>query len=213
MVSIGDSLHRDTRAIITDMNEPLGLAIGNALEVKEAIDTLQGRGPRDFVELVTEAGSIMLQQARIAKNREDGVRRIQAAIADGSGFRKQKELFAAQGGDIAFLDHPDRFPLARQRLPIYADEAGYIKRIDSLTIGLSAMKLGAGRSTMTDVIDMAAGIVLNKKVGDYAHKGELLATAHTNKEDVAAILEDIRRAFAFSETEVAVRPIVHAYIH
>jgi pyrimidine-nucleoside phosphorylase len=101
MVEIGDSLHRDTRAIITDMDEPLGLAVGNALEVKEAIATLHGHGPRDFVELVTEAGAIMLEQAHIVKTHDEGVKRIQQAIADGSGFEKQKQLFAAQGGDIS----------------------------------------------------------------------------------------------------------------
>jgi pyrimidine-nucleoside phosphorylase len=213
MVEIGDSLHRDTRAIITDMEEPLGLAVGNALEVKEAIATLHGQGPRDFVELVTEAGAIMLEQAKIAKDHDDGVARIKAAIADGSGFAKQKELFAAQGGDVSYLDHPEKFVLAQYRLPIVAASSGYVKRIDSLTIGVSAMKLGAGRSTMADTIDMSAGIVLNKKVGDRVAKGEVLATAHTNKEGLESVLKEIHDAFVLSSTEVAVHPIVHAYIH
>lgn len=213
MVEIGDSLNRDTRAIITDMEEPLGLAVGNALEVKEAIATLHGQGPRDFVELVTEAGAIMLEQAKIAKDHEDGVARIKAAIADGSGFAKQKELFAAQGGDVSYLDDPDKFVLAKYRLPIVAASSGYVKRIDSLIIGVAAMKLGAGRSTMADIIDMSAGIVLNKKVGDRVAKGEVLATAHTNKEGLESVLKEIHDAFVLSSTEVAVHPIVHAYIH
>jgi pyrimidine-nucleoside phosphorylase len=212
MVEIGDSLHRDTRAIITDMDEPLGLAVGNALEVKEAIATLHGQGPRDFVELVTEAGAIMLEQAHIVKSHEEGVKRIQQAIADGSGFEKQKQLFAAQGGDISYLEHPEKFPLAAFRTPIVAESSGYVKRIDSMAIGVSAMKLGAGRATMSDVIDMSAGIVLAKKVGDYVNKGEVLATAHTNKTGIEDVLKDIHDAFELSKDEVKVHPIVHAYI-
>jgi pyrimidine-nucleoside phosphorylase len=212
MVEIGDSLHRDTRAIITDMDEPLGLAVGNALEVKEAIATLHGKGPRDFVELVTEAGAIMLEQAHIVKSHEEGVKRIQQAIADGSGFEKQKQLFAAQGGDISYLEHPEKFPLAAFRTPIVAESSGYVKRIDSMAIGVSAMKLGAGRATMSDVIDMSAGIVLAKKVGDYVNKGEVLATAHTNKTGIEDVLKDIHDAFELSKDEVKVHPIVHAYI-
>lgn len=212
MVEIGDSLHRDTRAIITDMDEPLGLAVGNALEVKEAIATLHGQGPRDFVELVTEAGAVMLEQAKIVANHEEGIKRIQRAIADGSGFEKQKELFAAQGGDISYLEHPEKFPMSAHQIPIVAENSGYVKRIDSLAIGVSAMKLGAGRATMNDVIDMSAGIVLSKKVGDYVEKGEVLAVAHTNKEGMEEVLKDIHDAFELSPVEVKVHPIVHAYI-
>jgi pyrimidine-nucleoside phosphorylase len=213
MVEIGDSLHRDTRAIITDMDEPLGLAVGNSLEVKEAIATLHGEGPKDFVELVTEAGAIMLEQAKIVKTHEEGVKRIQKAIADGSGFEKQKQLFAAQGGDISYLEHPEKFEMAKRILPIKAEKNGYVSRIDSMTIGVSAMKLGAGRATMKDVIDMSAGIVLAKKVGDKVAKGDVLATAYTNKDGIDDVLKDIHDAFVLSEKEVVVHPIVHAYIH
>jgi len=213
MVEIGDSLHRDTRAIITDMDEPLGLAVGNSLEVKEAIATLHGQGPKDFVELVTEAGAIMLEQAKIVKTHEEGVKRIQQAIADGSGFEKQKQLFAAQGGDISYLEHPEKFAMASRILPIKAEKDGYVSRIDSLTIGVSAMKLGAGRATMKDIIDMSAGIVLAKKVGDQVKKGEVLATAYTNKQGIDDVLKDIHDAFVLSKEKVVVHPIVHAYIH
>src|SRR5574344_2698703 len=150
MVDIGDSLHRDTRAILTDMDEPLGLAVGNALEVKEAIATLHGQGPKDFVELVTSAGAIMLEQAHIASSYEDGRARITKAIADGSGFEKQKALFAAQGGDISYLEHPEKFTLASHIVPIVSENSGFVKRIDSMAIGVSAMNLGAGRATMSD---------------------------------------------------------------
>ncbi|MCI1244905.1 MAG: pyrimidine-nucleoside phosphorylase [Bacilli bacterium] len=212
MVDIGDSLGRDTRAIITDMDEPLGLAVGNSLEVKEAIATLHGEGPRDFVELVTEAGAIMLEQAKIAKTHEEGVALIRKAIADGSGFEKQKELFAAQGGDVSYLEHPEKFKMAKRILPIRAERHGYVSRIDSLAIGVSAMKLGAGRATMNDLIDMSSGIILGKKVGDKVEKGDVVATAYTNKEGIDGVLKDIHDAFELSKSEVAVRPIVHAYI-
>jgi pyrimidine-nucleoside phosphorylase len=213
MVDIGDSLHRDTRAILTDMDEPLGLAVGNALEVKEAIATLHGQGPKDFVELVTSAGAIMLEQAHIASSYEDGRARITKAIADGSGFEKQKALFAAQGGDISYLEHPEKFTLASHIVPIISENNGYVKRIDSMAIGVSAMKLGAGRATMNDKIDMSAGIVLQKKVGDKVMKGDILAYAHTNKEGVDSVFHDIHEAFVLSNEEVTVHPIVHAYIH
>jgi pyrimidine-nucleoside phosphorylase len=213
MVGIGDSLHRDTRAILTDMDEPLGLAVGNALEVKEAIATLHGKGPRDFVELVTYAGAIMLEQAKIAKSHEEGRKMIERAIADGSGFKKQKELFAAQGGDVSYLDDPSKFPLAAHIVPIKAEKSGYVRHIDSLMIGESSMRLGGGRATMDDEIDMAAGIVLGKKVGDPVSKGDVLAYAHTNKSDYEGVLSDIAGAFSITEEKVKAGPVVHAYIH
>ena len=213
MVRIGKALGRDTRAILTDMDEPLGLAIGNSLEVKEAIATLRGEGPRDFVELVTNAGAIMLEQAHLASSYEDGQKKIAAAIADGSGLAKLKEFVAAQGGDASYIEHPEKFAMASRIIPIYAEKEGYVRRIDSLVIGVSSMKLGGGRATMDDVIDNSAGIVLNKKVGDKVVKGELLATAYTNKEDVEAVIGDIHGAFELQPGEVVVHPIVHAYIH
>ena len=213
MVRIGKALGRDTRAILTDMDEPLGLAIGNSLEVKEAIATLRGEGPRDFVELVTNAGAIMLEQAHLASSYEDGQKKIAAAIADGSGLAKLKEFVAAQGGDASYIEHPEKFAMASRIIPIYAEKEGYVRRIDSLVIGVSSMKLGGGRATMDDVIDNSAGIVLNKKVGDKVVKGELLATAYTNKEDMEAVIGDIHGAFELQPGEVVVHPIVHAYIH
>ncbi len=213
MVDIGDSLGRDTRAILTDMDEPLGLAIGNSLEVKEAIATLKGQGPKDFVELVSGAGAIMLEQASIASSYEEGKKMIEANIANGKGFEKLKALFKAQGGDISYLDDPSKFALAKRIIPINAEKDGYIKRIDSLSIGLSAMKLGAGRATMEDVIDNAAGIVLVKKVGDKAKKGDVLAYAHTNKEGIDDVIGDIHDAFLYTDAPVKVAPIIHEYIH
>lgn len=213
MVEIGDSLGRDTRAILTDMDEPLGLAVGNSLEVKEAIATLKGNGPKDFVELVVGAGAIMLEQAHIAQTYEEGKHMIEEAISSGRGFEKQKEFFAAQGGDVSYLDHPEKFPLSNVVTPIYSTQSGYVNRIDSLLIGNSAMKLGAGRETISDTIDMSSGIVLNKKVGDKVEEGEILAMAYTNKSAVDDVYLDIHNAFVLSDTPVKIHPVIHEYIH
>lgn len=213
MVEIGDSLGRDTRAILTDMDEPLGLAVGNALEVIEAVNTLKGHGPKDFVELIVGAGAIMLEQAHIASSYEEGRSLIQEAISNGKGFEKQKQFFAAQGGDISYLEHTEKFPVAKFITSIVSEKEGYVSHIDSLDIGVSAMKLGAGRETLSDKIDMSSGIVLNKKVGDYVKVGEVLATAYTNKTNVDDVYKDIHNAFAFAAEKVEVHPIIHEYIH
>ncbi len=212
MVKIGDLLHRDTRAILTDMDQPLGLAVGNSLEVKEAIATLKGHGPKDLVELARKAGGIMLEQAHIVASAEEGEKRIQEAIDNGSGFEKLCALFEAQGGDVSYIREPERFPVAKHIVEIVAEESGYVRRIDSLSIGVSAMKLGAGREKMSDTIDMSAGILLKKKVGDRVEKGEVLALCHTNKEGVDEVLREVHDAFQLSATPITVPPIVHAYI-
>ena len=212
MVQIGDALHRDTRAILTDMEQPLGFAVGNSLEVKEAIATLQGHGPKDLVELVENAGGIMLEQAHLVSDLETGKKRIAEAIADGSGFHKLVELFEAQGGDVSYLKNPSLFPVAQYAHPVLAGKEGYVQRIDSLQIGVSAMKLGAGRETMQDQIDMSAGIVLSKKVGDFVKKGEVLATCYTNKEGVADILKEVHDAFEITSQLVCSLEVIHSYL-
>lgn len=212
MVTIGKKLGRDTRAVLTDMDQPLGLAVGNSLEVIEAIKTLKGEGPKDFVELVTNCGAIILEQAKIAKDNEEGKRMIKQAIDDRSGFKKLVELIGAQGGDISYIEDYSKFPVANIIKEIKATEDGYITHIDSLAIGEAAMKLGAGRESMADVIDMSAGIVLAKKVGDKVHKGDLIATAYTNKTNVDFVFDEIGNAFVYSNDEFKVNPIVHEYI-
>lgn len=212
MVDIGDYLNRDTRAIITDMEEPLGMAVGNALEVKEAIATLQGNGPKDLVDLVTYAGAIMLEQAKIVSNFEEGEKRIKQAIEDGSGFNKLLEFVSAQGGDVSFIKDPSKFKVAENIIPVYSSSTGYVEKIDSLLIGVSAMKLGAGRETLVYTIDMAAGIVLNKKVGDKVNKGDVLCYLHTNKDEYESIAKDVLSSFKLSSNLVNVHPIVYDYI-
>lgn len=212
MVDIGDGLGRDTRAILTDMEQPLGLAVGNALEVKEAIATLSGKGPRDLVELCLEAGAIMLEQAKVVTDLKKGRKMLEKVIADGSALSKLREMVKAQGGDVSFIDHPDKFPLSRHIIEIRSQKDGYVRRIEALEIGESAMRLGAGRETYDDIIDMSAGIVLNKKVGDQVKKGDVLCVVHTNKEDYESILQDIHHSFKLEQEKIEPLPIVHDYI-
>ena len=209
MVAIGTNLGRDTRAIITDMEQPLGLAIGNILEVEEAIATLHGHGPEDFVELCLSAGSIMLMQAKAAASLDEARSKLTKTIKDGSAFRKLKEMIAGQGGDVSYLDHPEKFAKAKYEMPLFAAQGGYIRTINALAIGEGAMKLGAGRAKKDDLIDFSAGIVLNKKVGHHVNKGDLLATAYTNKTGIEDVLADIRAAFVIQKEPVKAGPIVY----
>ena len=181
MVKIGNGLNRDTRAVLSNMNEPLGLAVGNALEVKEAIAALHGEGPEDLMELCYTSGSVMLVQAKIAKDQSEARKMLEKVVRDGSAFVKFLEMVQAQDGDVEYLLHPEKFPLAKSIIPIYAKEEGYVKDINALEIGLASMTLGGGRETLDDVIDMAAGIMLNKKVGDYVKEGEPLCYLHSDK--------------------------------
>ena len=212
MCAIGNSLNRDTRAVLTSMEQPLGHAVGNALEVKEAIDTLHGHGPKDFQDLCYQSGAIMLEQAGIAKNEEEGLKMLHKVVEDGSAFEKFRQMVIAQGGDVSYIDHPEKFPLAKHIVEVRASKPGYIKHIVALEIGESAMRLGAGRETFDDVIDMAAGIVLNKKVGDKVAKGDVLCAVHTNKDEYASILKDIENAFTIVDGFVEYPPTVHDYI-
>ena len=212
MCAIGNSLNRDTRAVLTSMEQPLGHAVGNALEVKEAIDTLHGHGPKDFQDLCYQSGAIMLEQAGIANSEEEGLKMLHKVVEDGSAFEKLRQMVIAQGGDVSYIDHPEKFPLAKHIVEVKASKPGYIKHIVALEIGESAMRLGAGRETFDDVIDMSAGIVLNKKVGDKVKKGDVLCVVHTNKEDFDPILKDIENAFSIVDEFVPYPPTVHDYI-
>ena len=201
MVKIGNGLKRDTRAVLSNMDEPLGLAVGNALEVKEAIAALHGEGPEDLMELCYITGSIMLEQAHICKNHQEGRKMLEECIKDGSAFNKFLEMVSAQGGDVEYILHPEKFAVAKNIIPIYAKEEGYVKEINALEIGLSSMTLGGGRETLDDVIDMAAGIMLNKKVGDYVKEGEALCYLHSNKNVtlINRVAKNVFNAFTISK--------------
>ena len=197
MVNIGKELKKNVKAEITDMNQPLGKAVGNNLEIKEVIETLKGNGPKDLIEICLSSGSILLVQAELFKNVEDARKALLENIKNGKAFEKFKEFVKAQGGDLDYIDHPEKFPVSKNLIEIKSDNEGYIKTIDALEIGLGSCHLGGGRMKLTDVIDMSAGIILNKKVGDFVKKGELLCTLHTNKDKVDHIVDKVKKAFIF----------------
>lgn len=198
MVNIGKSLDRDTVAIISDMSEPLGKAVGNSLEIKEVIESLHGRGPSDLMELCFSSGAIMLKQAKIVDNETEARDMLKNAITSGKAFETFCQMVKAQGGDVSYILDPSKFEVSKNIIPIYADKDGYIQSINALVIGESAMKLGAGRETLDDVIDPSAGIILNKKVGDVVKIGDLLATCYTNKSNVDDVILDIKNDFVIS---------------
>ena len=214
MVDIGNRLGRNTKAVLSDMSEPLGLAVGNALEVKEAIAALHGNGPEDLMELCYTAGSIMLVQANCAKDLEEGRKKLHEAIESGAAFDKFVKMIEAQGGDISYILHPEKFEVAKNLIEIHSEEEGYVKSLDALDIGIASMQLGGGRETLEDVIDMSAGIMLNKKIGDFVKKGELLCTLHTNKseKEYAPIIEDVKRAYVLTKEYVEARPVIREII-
>ncbi len=212
MVDIGKELNKDVRAEITDMDQPLGFAIGNNLEVKEVIDTLKGHGPKDLIELCLSSGSIMLQQGKIFDNEKDARNALIENINNGKAFEKFKEFVRAQKGDVSYIEHPEKFPVAKNIIKINSIRSGFVNKINALAIGKGSMELGGGREKLDDVIDMSAGIVLNKKIGDQVKEGELLATLYTNKENFEKVKEDVLNAFliedSFDESNVSKKILI-----
>jgi pyrimidine-nucleoside phosphorylase len=195
MVDIGSRVGRKTIAVLSDMSQPLGNAIGNALEVKEAIDTLRGTGPRDLTELCLTLGSHMAVLAGVAATQEEARGLLETAIRDGSALEKFKVFLTAQGGDASVVDEPERLPTAKHAIPVPAKESGFVASIAAENMGVAAMLLGAGRATKESRIDLAVGIVLHKKIGDSVEAGEALATLYANslsyEEAMAKIYESI----------------------
>jgi len=180
MVKIGNNAGRRTIAVISDMDQPLGYAVGNALEVKEAIDTLKGQGPEDFTELCMTLGAQMLLAGGKAESEKEARKMLETVIADGSALDKFAEFVKAQGGDDNQVYHPELLPSATLVVPILAPESGTISRIICDEVGICSLILGGGRETKESEIDLSVGLVLHKKVGDYVEAGELLAEIHAN---------------------------------
>lgn len=191
MVKIGNNIGRKTIAVISDMSQPLGFAIGNALEVKEAIDTLKGQGPADLTELVLTLGSQMVVLAKKADSMEAARKMLMEVIENGEAIKKFKEFLSAQGGDPAVVDHPEKLPQASYQIGVPAMEEGVVSNIIADEIGKAATMLGAGRATKEDQIDLAVGLVLHKKIGDTVKKGESLVTIHSNRQDVHDVIRKI----------------------
>ncbi|EGQ1755540.1 pyrimidine-nucleoside phosphorylase [Staphylococcus pseudintermedius] len=191
MVKIGNQVGRQTMAIISDMSQPLGRAIGNALELQEAIDTLKGEGPEDLTELVLTIGSQMVVLAQKAKDLDEARGMLQEVIDNGKALEKFKTFLSNQGGDASVVDEPSKLPTAQYQFELPAKRSGVVSEMIANEIGIASMMLGAGRQTKEDVIDLAVGLVLNKKVGDRVEEGESLLTIYANSEDVEQVKQKL----------------------
>ena len=210
---IGTNSGRNTIAVISDMNEPLGYAVGNALEVKEAVDTLKGRGPEDVVELCLELGAQMLIASEITDDRQAAVDMLKKSIENGSAYAKFAEFVKRQGGDVSVLDDCDSIINARYIVDIVSENSGYVSSIQSELIGETAMILGGGRQNKGDDIDHSVGVVLSKKVGDKVDKGDVIATIYANDKDrIEAANELIVKAFAIQKEIVDTYPLIKRII-
>lgn len=211
MVSIGNNVGRNTMAIISDMSQPLGRAIGNALELKEAIDTLNGKGPEDLTELVLTLGSQMVVLANRANTLEEARQLLNEAIENGSALEKFKTFLENQGGDVSVVDAPELLPTATYQIEYKAQSSGVVSELIANEIGVASMMLGAGRQTKEDEIDLSVGIVLNKKVGDVVKEGESLLTIHSNRENVDDVIKKLDESIEI-QAQATTPTLIHKII-
>ncbi len=202
MVQIGKNCGRNMTALLTNMEEPLGLAVGNALEVKEAIATLNGNGPKDLLDLCLEIGSYLLIDAKKFVTKEEAKAAMLENIKNKKALNKLIDLVVAQGGNKEYITNPELFAKAKEVVEVKSKVEGYVSHIDALGIGHAAMILGAGRETLEDKVDMAVGIVLNKKVGDHVSVGETLCYIHTNGKNTNESIEKAFESFEIKQEEV-----------
>lgn len=212
MVQIGKNVGRNTMAIISDMNQPLGYAIGNALEVKEAIDTLCGKGPEDLTELCLTLGSQMVVLGGHAQTIEEARKQLEEVIANGAALDVFKKFIKGQGGNPAVVDDPSLLPQAQYMIEVPAKESGFVSHIVADEIGTAAMLLGAGRATKESEIDLAVGLVLRKKVGDQVKAGESLVTIYANREDVEEVKEKIYANIKLSSEAITAPKLIEDII-
>lgn len=199
MIEIGRYFNKDTRATISNMDQPLGNAIGNSLEVIEAINTLKGKGPKDLLELCLKTASLMLLQAKRCKDEDEAMVLLKEILESGKALNKLKEMVSYQHGDVRYIDNPDLFKLAKNIIPVKAKTNGYVKKLDAKALGIVSMKLGGGRLTKDDVIDHSVGIVLNKKIGDKCNYDDVLAYLYVNKDIDESLIEDVYNAYQIDE--------------
>ena len=211
MVALGNGVGRNTMAVISDMSQPLGEAIGNALEVKEAIDTLKGEGPEDLTELSLVLGSQMAYLGGVGEDLDDARRLLEENIANGKALEKFRIFVEAQGGNPEVIDNPELLPQAEFKIPVKAEQSGVVSAIDAEELGIAGMLLGAGRETKDSELDLAAGLVLHKKIGDSVEKGETLVTIHSNKQDVQSSVDKILANIEISEAAEPVQ-LIHEVI-
>ena len=213
LVRVGKGAGKKTAAVITDMDEPRGNAVGNALEVKEAIAVLKGEKKGDLYELCMTLGSLMLVSAEKAASLEEARKMLEKTISDGSALKKLAEMVEAQGGDGRYVYDTSLLPGAEFTLEVPAPCNGYVKHIEADDIGLASMHLGGGRATKEDTIDLSVGIVINRKVGDHVSEGESIATIHANYRNKAHdAAEAVLRAYEFSEEKTVREPLIKEII-
>ncbi|MBK3494280.1 pyrimidine-nucleoside phosphorylase [Viridibacillus sp. YIM B01967] len=212
MVQIGNNVGRNTMAIISDMSQPLGFAIGNALEVKEAIDTLRGEGPEDLTELCLTLGSQMVVLGGQAKTIEEAREQLVEVIQNGSALEIFKKFIEGQGGNPAVVDDTSLLPQAQYTFEVPAKEDGFVSFIEADDIGTAAMLLGAGRATKESVIDLAVGLMLRKKVGDKVKQGDSLVTIYANQEDITEVMNKIYTHIEIAKEAPQVPKLIEAII-
>jgi pyrimidine-nucleoside phosphorylase len=213
MVSIAKLADRKAVALLSDMNQPLGQAVGNALELKEAIRTLHGEGPKDFHDHCLRVAGNMLALGGQAEDEAQGMKLAEGALESGKGWEHFKSLVDAQGGDVAYIENPEQLPLAKIVETVRSPQGGYLEGVNARIIGETAVVLGAGRAKKGDPIDHAVGILVHHKVGDYIERGEPLFTIHTNQQD---ILEEAKarllEAHTWSDDSVEPLPLFYGVI-
>ncbi|MDO4463202.1 MAG: pyrimidine-nucleoside phosphorylase [Bacillota bacterium] len=209
MVSLGKNAGRNTLAVVSDMDQPLGNAIGNALEVKEAIDTLKGQGPADFTELCMTIGALMLIAGGVASTEQEARSQLEQVIKDGRALDKLAEFVKAQGGDERAVYHPELLAKAAYEEAILAPSEGYVQKIICDEAGIASLILGGGRETKESVIDLSVGIILNKKVGAKVKTGEELATLYANDyEKLKAAKERLLGAYRIGQEKPELRNVI-----
>ncbi|WP_026865735.1 pyrimidine-nucleoside phosphorylase [Jeotgalicoccus marinus] len=202
MVQIGNNVGRRTMAIISSMEEPLGYAVGNANEVREAIDTLKGEGPEDLTELSLTLASQMVVVGGKAETIEEARTMLEEVIKNGKALEKFKAFVKNQGGDDSLVDHPENLAQAKYHIDVVATESGFIESIDAENVGVAASILGAGRQTKDDEIDLAVGIIHKKKVGDKVNKGDVLAVLEANTDSVDDVVKRVQDSYHYGKDEV-----------
>jgi pyrimidine-nucleoside phosphorylase len=213
MVSIGKLSGRKVVALLSDMNQPLGNAVGNALEVKEAIATLHGKGPADFTAHCIEVSSHMLVVGEKAVNLENAKKMVLDTLRSGRSWAKFRQLVINQGGDVTCIDDPEKLVKARLIETVPASRSGYLKEINAQIVGETSVELGAGRMKKSDSVDPAVGIIIHHKVGDFVKKGDALFTIHANDEaKLTAVRERLSDAHLWSDNKVDPLPLFYGVI-
>jgi pyrimidine-nucleoside phosphorylase len=212
LINIAEQNGVKARALITDMNQPLGITIGNSLEVAESIAVLKGRGPQDVHQLLVTQAAHMLVLGQRADTLELGVGMAEDALRDGRAMRAFKQLIQAQGGDVRVADDPRRLPQATQKVAIKAESAGFVGQIDTKALGVAVMQIGGGRAQQGDELDLTAGLVLHKKLGTPVSVGDTLAVAYASDIDPQTIVETVREAYTITAQKPKIMPLIHQII-